>query len=90
MVHGFSTKCPESVQLTVVAFQHAVGVLLEDTGSCIPAHVLQKMQGKHSFQDDLSLGELPEGGMGLAFIRMVSRRFVYRSDHGKNQLLLLL
>jgi anti-sigma regulatory factor (Ser/Thr protein kinase) len=38
------------------------------------------------------LGDLPEGGMGLAFMRMVSQRFVYQAkqnQHG-NRLLLLL
>jgi anti-sigma regulatory factor (Ser/Thr protein kinase) len=76
----------------VLAFHHGVGVLIEDWGSSIPAHVLSKMHHEHSFQDDLSLGDLPEGGMGLAFMRMVSRRFVYQAKQNQrgNRLLLLL
>jgi len=92
MLHGFKDKRPEPAQLTVLAFQHGVGVLIEDWGSSIPAHVLSKMHHEHSFQDDLSLGDLPEGGMGLAFMRMVSRRFVYQAKQNQrgNRLLLLL
>lgn len=90
MVHGFKEGRPEPVTLIVLAFQNSVGVLLEDRGSCIPATVLNEMQKVHSFQDDLELGELPEGGMGLAFMRMVSQRFMYRSEAGVNRLMLLL
>jgi len=92
MLHGFKDKRPEPAQLTVLAFQHGVGVLIEDWGSSIPAHVLSKMHHEHSFQDDLSLGDLPEGGMGLAFMRMVSRRFMYQAKQNQrgNRLLLLL
>jgi CheY-like chemotaxis protein/anti-sigma regulatory factor (Ser/Thr protein kinase) len=90
MVHGFKDNRPEPVLLVVLAFQSAVGVLVEDRGSCIPANVLNNMRQVHSFQDDLELGELPEGGMGLAFMRMVSQRFVYQSDAGVNRLMLLL
>ena len=90
MVHGFKESRPEPVLLTVLAFQNTVGVMLEDRGSCIPANVLNNMRQVHSFQDDLELGELPEGGMGLAFMRMVSQRFVYQSEDGVNRLMLLL
>lgn len=90
MVHGFKESRPEPVLLTVLAFQNTVGVMLEDRGSCIPANVLNNMRQVHSFQDDLELGELPEGGMGLAFMRMVSQRFVYQSEQGVNRLMLLL
>jgi len=90
MVHGFRESRPEPVLLTVLAFQNVVGVLIEDRGSAIPATVLNTMRQVHSFQDDLELGELPEGGMGLAFMRMVSQRFVYQSEEGVNRLMLLL
>lgn len=90
MVHGFKDSRPVPVQLTVLAFQHAVGVVLEDQGACIPAHVLDNMRNADAFQDDLTLGELPEGGMGLTFMRMVSQRFVYRVAPNSNKLILLL
>jgi len=90
MVHGFKDSRPVPVQLTVLAFQHAVGVVLEDQGACIPAHVLDNMRNADAFQDDLTLGELPEGGMGLTFMRMVSQRFVYRVSPNSNKLILLL
>lgn len=92
MLHGFRDKRPEPVRLTVLAFQHGVGVLIEDKGNCIPAHVLARMHHEHSFQDDLSLSDLPEGGMGLTFMRMVSQRFVYQTKQNPqdNRLILLL
>ncbi|WP_138516883.1 response regulator [Limnobacter alexandrii] len=92
MLHGFRDKRPEPARLTVLAFQHGVGVLIEDQGNCIPAQVLARMHHEHSFQDDLSLSDLPEGGMGLAFMRMVSQRFVYQAKQNQqdNRLLLLL
>jgi anti-sigma regulatory factor (Ser/Thr protein kinase) len=92
MLHGFRDKRPEPARLTVLAFQHGVGVLIEEQGNCIPAQVLARMHHEHSFQDDLSLSDLPEGGMGLAFMRMVSQRFVYQAKQTQqnNRLLLLL
>jgi DNA-binding response OmpR family regulator/anti-sigma regulatory factor (Ser/Thr protein kinase) len=92
MLHGFKDKRPGPAQLTVLAFQRGVGVLIEDLGNCIPQQVLSKMHQEHSFQDGLSLGDLPEGGMGLAFMRMVSQRFVYQAGQNQspNRLLLLL
>jgi anti-sigma regulatory factor (Ser/Thr protein kinase) len=90
MLHGFRDSKPAQVHLLVLAFQHGVGVLIEDTGQRIPGRVLDNMRKAQSFQDDLSVGDLPEGGMGLAFMRMVSRRFVYRPLAGVNRLFLLL
>lgn len=90
MVHGFKGNRPAPVQLTIVAFQHAVGVLLDDTGSTIPPAVFEKMRTKKSFEDNLSLSELPEGGMGLVFMRVVSQRFNYQTTAQGNRLLLLL
>nr|WP_306815348.1 response regulator [Limnobacter parvus] len=90
MVHGFKSKKPAPVQLVVVAFQQIVGVMLRDTGSAIPSAVFDKMRNEQSFQDDLSLSELPEGGMGLVFMRVVSQRFSYQATPEGNQLILLL
>lgn len=90
MVHGFKTSRPEPVQLTVLAFQHVVGVVIEDKGSRIPASVFDKMRHEQTFQDDLALNELPEGGMGLIFMRVVSQRFVYQATAQGNRLILLL
>jgi sigma-B regulation protein RsbU (phosphoserine phosphatase) len=90
MIHGFKQIKPQPVQLVILAFQRGVGVLIEDKGNRIPAEVLNNMRYPYSFEDDLSLSDLPEGGMGLAFMRMVSRRFIYRPDAIGNRLLLLL
>jgi len=90
MVHGFRDARPEPLGLIVVAFQHGVAVLIEDHGSRIPLAVLDNMRNVVSFQQDFALSELPEGGMGLALIRAVSRRFAYRSTDTSNRLLVLL
>lgn len=90
MVHGFKDTCPEPVGLIVSAFQHGVAVLIEDHGSRIPLAVLDNMRHVQAFQQDFSLNELPEGGMGLALIRAVSRRFGYRPAASSNRLLVLL
>lgn len=90
MVHGFKGSKPAPVQLTILAFQQCVGVLLEDRGSAIPPAVFEKMKTEKSFEDDLSLSELPEGGMGLVFMRMVSQRFNYQTTQQGNRLILLL
>lgn len=90
MVHGFKDLQPAPLGLIVAAFQHGIAVLVEDHGSRIPAAVLDNMRNVESFQQDFSLSELPEGGMGLALIRAVSRRFAYRSTQSSNRLLVLL
>ena len=90
IVHGFKGCRPAPVKLTVLAFKYVVGVVVEDHGASIPAHVLDIVRNSDMFQNDLPLGELPEGGMGLTFMRMVSLRFVYRVTHDSNKLILLL
>jgi anti-sigma regulatory factor (Ser/Thr protein kinase) len=90
MVHGFKGCRPAPVKLTVLAFKYVVGVVVEDYGASIPAHVLDLVRSTDVFENDLPLGELPEGGMGLSFMRMVSLRFVYRVTQDSNKLILLL
>lgn len=90
MVHGFKDTRPEPLGLIVTAFQHGIAVLIEDHGSRIPLAVLDNMRHVQTFQQEFSLSELPEGGMGLALIRAVSRRFTYRVTPTSNRLLVLL
>lgn len=90
MYHGFKMAKPECICLAVVAFQHAVVVLIDDSGSQIPPAVLGNIRNNMDYLDGLSLSELPEGGMGLTFIRMAAERFSYTSREGVNQLELLL
>ncbi len=90
MIHGFRHVKPKPATVSVLAFQHAVAIVLEDEGNRIPERVLENMRHAHSFRDDLSLEELPEGGMGLTFMRMVSRRFVYDPQPEQNRLFLIL
>ncbi|HEX4844095.1 MAG TPA: response regulator [Limnobacter sp.] len=77
MVHGFKHVRPAPARLYVHAFEEAVAVVLEDQGSPIPLEVLGNLKNAHMFDHDVQLSELPEGGMGLTFMRMVSSRFVY-------------
>lgn len=90
MYHGFKMAKPECIDLAVLAFQHAVVVLIDDTGSQIPPGVLSNIRNNMDYLDGLSVSELPEGGMGLTFIRMAAERFSYSSHEGVNRLELLL
>ena len=90
MVHGFKDVRPEPVGLIVIACQHGIAVLVEDHGNRIPLSVLDNMRHVQAFQQEFSLSELPEGGMGLALIQAVSRRFDYRATESSNRLLVLL
>lgn len=90
MIHGFRDVRPKPANVVVLAFQRAVAIVLEDEGNRIPEPVLENMRKAHAFEDDLSLAELPEGGMGLAFMRMVSRRFLYETSASRNRLFLIL
>lgn len=90
MYHGFKMIKPEALNLAVLAFQYAVVVLLDDTGVEIPTSVLANIRNNMDYMDGLSVNELPEGGMGLTFIRMAAERFSYRAHEGVNRLELLL
>ncbi|HEX4916891.1 MAG TPA: response regulator [Limnobacter sp.] len=94
MVHGFKHVRPEPVCLYVHAFEGAVAVVLEDCGASIPGDVLGNLRNAHMFDHDVLLSELPEGGMGLTFMRMVSKRFIYTpskvADPGQQNRLILL
>lgn len=90
MYHGFKMAKPDTIDLAVVAFQSAIVVLIDDTGSQIPASVLANIRNNMDYMDGLTVSELPEGGMGLTFIRMAAERFSYRAQEGINRLELLL
>ncbi|HEX4879885.1 MAG TPA: response regulator [Limnobacter sp.] len=95
MVHGFRHIRPEPARMHVHVFETAVAVVLDDSGHQIPEAVLQNLKKAHIFDQDVALSDLPEGGMGLTFMRMVSRRFVYQANNPSggvdhNRLILLL
>ena len=90
MLHGFKNNRPEPTQLTLFAFEHGVGVLVEDSASPIPQDVLNSLCDQSYFKDDLELSEVPEGGMGLVFMHLVSKRFLYHAEAGRNRLFMLL
>jgi anti-sigma regulatory factor (Ser/Thr protein kinase) len=92
MVHAYRGVQPEPILLAVIAFEQGFGVVLHDQGFSIPAAVLGGVHHEGHFVDDLSLDQLPEGGMGLKFIHMISHRFLYTARAGQepsNRLLLL-
>jgi sigma-B regulation protein RsbU (phosphoserine phosphatase) len=90
MEHAFSGVRPKPIELAIFAYQGAVGVRVQDMGSPIPASVFEQVANSNRFHEDLAVEELPEGGMGLLFMRMMSKRFLYESDGGVNTLWLLL
>ncbi|MDH4395650.1 MAG: response regulator [Limnobacter sp.] len=90
MYHGFKMTKPEALCLVVLAFQNAVVILIDDTGTQIPAGVLAHIRNNMDYLDGLTVSELPEGGMGLTFIRMAAERFSYSRQNGVNRLELLL
>ena len=86
MLHAFPDGRPKPVILAVLAYQHGVGMLVSDLGCSIPALALERVEHQVGFDEQASLDGLPEGGMGLMFMRMLSRRFVYESEGGINTL----
>lgn len=86
MIHGFRAVHPKPATIAILAFEHGVGAMVCDQGNPVPKAVLDRMRVNTSFDPDLNLIDLPEGGMGLKFMRMVSRRFLYESDSGMNTL----
>lgn len=89
MVHAFRGVHPKPVHLVVLAYHHAVGVMVQDQGRRIPQSEFNRVVSQQEFEQDLALEVLPEGGMGLLFMRMLSKRFVYQSEGEKNTLWLL-
>jgi anti-sigma regulatory factor (Ser/Thr protein kinase) len=94
MSHGFKYTYPKPVTLIFLAFENAVVILLRDQGARIPEHVLKAINPDMSYLEDVPLEEMPEGGMGLTFMRMASARFSYNAAYAVekpyNQLGLLL
>ncbi|WP_370260850.1 response regulator [Limnobacter sp.] len=77
MVHGFRNTRPKAARLHVHIFEQAVAVVLDDQGTRIPQTVLENLCKTTIFDREVALSDLPEGGMGLTFMRMVSQRFYY-------------
>lgn len=90
MNHGFKMRRPEVAEVVLMGYQHAMVVIMRDKGSPIPASVLDRIRPDMDYMDDLSLDELPEGGMGLTFISMASNCFRYKSTSAGNELTLLI
>ncbi|NJM32878.1 MAG: ATP-binding protein [Limnobacter sp.] len=88
--HGFPYARPNVSELYVLAFQNCVVAVVRDTGNPIPDSVICKASAHMNHLSELVLQELPEGGMGLSFMRMYSQRFYYASGQGVNTLALLI
>lgn len=88
--HGFYKAPPLPVLLDVVACEEVVAVRLQDQGQAIPPNVLQQIRSNMDYLSGADLGELPEGGMGLTFIRMTAQRFNYQPGQPWNCLGLLI
>lgn len=90
MRHGFFNKRPLITELCLVCFENAMGIVIRDQGSPIPKDALEHLHPDMSYLDDLSVSELPEGGMGLTFMSMVSNCFRYVSKDNFNELTLVI
>ncbi|MDX1670226.1 MAG: ATP-binding protein, partial [Limnobacter sp.] len=90
MRHGYSNQRPAPTELFFVCFDNAIAIVIRDTGSRIPDRVLQQLKPDMSYMDDLAVSDLPEGGMGLTFMAMVSTCFRYICDGQANELTLLI
>ncbi|MCQ8895413.1 response regulator [Limnobacter humi] len=90
MVHGFRAERPKPAVIAVLAFEHALGIVLNDQGKPIPVAVLDAIAQRCTINEETELNRLPEGGMGLKFIHLVSSRFDYESTTEGNTLWLVL
>lgn len=90
MKHGFYNKRPLVTELCLICFENAMAIVIRDQGSRIPQVALEQLHPDMSYMDDLSVSELPEGGMGLTFMSMVSTCFRYVSNNSGNELTLLI
>ena len=90
MRHGFYNKRPLVTELCLVCFENAMGIIIRDQGSSIPQDALEHLRPDMSYMDDLSVSELPEGGMGLTFMSMVSHCFRYVTEQSVNELTLVI
>lgn len=90
MIHGFKSGKPASTRIFLLAYQHAVAVCIDDQGECIPDEALARIGQVKVFDANARLSELPEGGMGLTFMRLVSQRFSYQSGPEGNRLCLII
>ncbi|HEY1059909.1 MAG TPA: response regulator [Limnobacter sp.] len=90
MVHGFRAERPKPAVIAVLAFEHALGIVISDHGKPIPAMVLDAIAQRCTINDETELNRLPEGGMGLKFIHLISSRFDYESTTEGNTLWLVL
>ena len=77
------------VLISLQFFGSEVVMEIKDTGSKIPSEILQEKDGRVFDFDPENRDSLPEGGMGLALIKMSMDEVSYSSHNGTNTLRLV-
>ena len=84
--HGYHGKPGKDVQVAVALQPDRVVVEIIDHAPPMPAQVLEKGSGDPFAFDETDLADIPEGGMGLALIRMNMDEVEYHSSETENRL----
>ena len=84
--HGYSGGADAIVVVSVHEYADRVVVELIDHGRPLPADRLSEADANAFRFDPAELGEIPEGGMGLALINTIFDAVEYSSIAGENRL----
>lgn len=90
MIHGYAGRTPLPVTVVLIGFEFGLAIVVNDWGTAIPESALEQTRTHGDFDEIEALEDMPEGGMGLKFMHLVSSRFEYRSESEGNTLTLLL
>ena len=86
--HGYDGAPDQPVAVSVTLEDDRVGVEIRDSGTPIPAGLLEQAGEDLPGSEPADLASLPESGMGLKLIFAVASRVRYASDGGENRLCL--
>lgn len=84
--HAYAGITGGAIDLTLALSDAALEITIRDRGNAIPASVMAQDRAKVFEFDPADIDALPEGGMGIALIRMCFDGVSYASVHGVNQL----
>lgn len=84
--HGYQGKPGGDVGVEVAIQTDRIAIEVVDRAAPMSAGLLDPGQSAEIAFDETDIGSLPEGGMGLALIRMSMDEVEYRSGPGENRL----
>lgn len=84
--HGYHGERGKDVQVAVGLQADQVVIEVIDHAPPMPAQVLDNASEDRFNFDETDLADIPEGGMGLALIRMNMDEVEYRSNESENRL----